>query len=120
MAVRLGPGPARDDLDAIFGLAAKYDLVLFDARRRAIHHPLGEMAAHASATFWPRGAVQAAVAGSIGAIVALVAWALAIPLLSGILVLIGGFLVVMAVLTFVHEGRERLRRRAGEASTPRG
>jgi len=90
----------------IFGLAAKYDLVLFDTRSRRIHLPLDEMAARASATFWPGGAIQAAVAGGIGGVVAVVAWFLGIPLLSGLLVLVGGFMVVTAVYTFIHEGRK--------------
>ena len=64
------------------------------------------MAAHASATFWPGGAIQAAVAGGIGGVIAVVAWFLGIPLLSGVLVVVGGFMVVMAVYTFIHEGRK--------------
>jgi hypothetical protein len=103
--MRLSPAMQGDTLELIFGLAAKYDLVLFDTRSRLIHLPLGEMAAHASATFWPGGAIQAAVAGGIGGLIAVVAWFLGIPLLSGVFVLVGGFVVVMAVYTFIHEGR---------------
>jgi hypothetical protein len=110
--MRFGPGTAREDLEAIAGLAAKYDLVLFDARHRRVHHPLGDLAAYASATFWWRGATQAALAGGGGAFLAVVAYALSIPLLSGLLILVGGFLFVMAILTFVHEGRETLKRRS--------
>lgn len=65
------------------------------------------MAAQASATFWPAGAIQAAIAGGIGGIVALVAWFLGIPLISGVLVLVGGFMFVMAMFTFVYAGRKR-------------
>lgn len=53
---------------------------------------LEEMAAYASATFWPRGAIRAAVAGAVGGLLAVGAWLIGIPLLSGVLVLIGGFL----------------------------
>jgi hypothetical protein len=102
----LSPATQGDTLELIFGLAAKYDLVLFDTRSRRIHLPLDEMAARASATFWPGGAIQAAVAGGIGGVVAVVAWFLGIPLLSGLLVLVGGFMVVTAVYTFIHEGRK--------------
>jgi hypothetical protein len=106
VAIRLSnPSPA-DVLDTIFGLAAKYDLALFDARSRRVRLPLEEMAAHASATFWPGGAIQAAVAGGVGGLLAVVAWVLEIPVLSGLVVLVGGFLVVMAVYTFVHEARK--------------
>jgi hypothetical protein len=120
VGMRLPPATPHDVLDSIFGLAAKYDLVLFDARSRRVHFPLEEMAAHASATFWPAGAIQAAVAGSIGGVIAVVGWLVGIPLLSGLLVLVGGFVVVMAVYTFVHEGRKAaIARRAGK-SPPRG
>jgi hypothetical protein len=107
--MRLAPATSLDALDTIFGLAAKYDLVLFDARSRRVHIPLEEMAAHASATFWPGGAIQAAVAGGIGGVIAVVGWFLGLPLLSGILLLLGGFMVAMAVYTFVHEARKSVK-----------
>ena len=106
VGMRVSPGTSREEIENIFGLAAKYDLVMFDARSRRLHLPLEAMAAHASATFWPAGAIQAAVAGGIGAVIAVVAWFLGIPLLSGLLMLIGGFMFAMAVYTFVHEGRK--------------
>lgn len=109
VVISLSPTAPRDTIEAIFGLAAKYDLVLFDARSRRVHLPLEEMAAHASATFWPGGAIQAGVAGGIGGVIAVVAWFLGIPLLSGLLVVVGGFLVVMAVYTFIHESRKATR-----------
>jgi hypothetical protein len=106
VAIRLSrPAPA-EVLDTIFGLAAKYELVLFDTRSHRVHRPLEEMAAHASATFWPGGAIQAAVAGGVGGLLAVVAWVLEIPVLSGLLVVIGGFMVVMTVYTFIHEARK--------------
>ena len=121
VAIRLSPAPSRDVLNSIFGLAAKYDLVLFDTRSRRVHLPLEAMAAHASATFWPGGAIQAAVAGGIGLLIAVVAWVIGIPVLSWVLVLIGGFMFVMAVYTFIHEGRQALRTaRTGGKSPPPG
>ena len=107
VTIRLSPVMPHDALDTIFGLAVKYDLVVFDAASRRIHLPLDEMAAHASATFWPAGAIQAAAAGGIGGLVAVVAWFLGIPVLSGIVVVIGAFMFVMAVYTFIHEGRKK-------------
>jgi hypothetical protein len=107
VGMRVSPGTPSDELETILGLAAKYDLVLFDTRSRRVHLPLGAMAAHASATFWPAGAIQAGVAGGIGGAVAVVAWLLGIPLLSGLLMLAGGFMFAMAVYTFIHEGRKR-------------
>src|SRR4051794_9852220 len=90
VAMRLSPTTPRETLEAIFGLAAKYDLVLFDARSGRVHAPLAAMAAHASATFWPAGAVQAGVAGVLGATIAVLAWVIGIPILSGVLIVVGG------------------------------
>jgi hypothetical protein len=117
VAISLAPTAAGDTLENIYSLAAKYDLVLFDPRNRRLRLPLDEMGAHASATFWTAGAIQAAVAGGVGAIIAIVAWALGIPVVSGVLMVVGGFMVLMAVYTFVHEGRKAAnnRRRGGES-----
>ena len=104
--VRVSSGTAQTELENIFSLAAKYDLAVFDTRSRRVHLPLEAMAEHASATFWPAGAIQAAVAGGIGGVIAVVAWFLGIPILSGLLMLIGGFMFAMAIYTFVHEGRK--------------
>jgi hypothetical protein len=112
VAMRWGPGASRDDLQSILGLAAKYDLVLYEPRTRRVIQPLAAMAEHASATFWPRGAIQAGVAGVVGLAIAVVAFVLSIPALSGIAIVIGLFLAVMSVLTFVAEGRAARRRRA--------
>ena len=121
VGISLAPTISREALEAIFGLAAKYDLVLFDTRSRRVHLPLEAMADYASATFWPAGAIQAAVAGGIGAVLAVGAWLLGIPVLSGLLVVVGGFMVVMAVYTFIHEGRKAAgARRTGGESPPRG
>jgi hypothetical protein len=111
VAIRLPPAAQVAVPDSILGLAAKYDLVLFDARSRSLHRPLEEMAAYASATFWPSGAIQAGVAGIVGGAVALIAWVLAIPVLSGILILAGAFMFVMAVYTFIHEGQRAMKAR---------
>jgi hypothetical protein len=120
VGIRVSPDTPPDTLEAIFGLAAKYDLVLFDARSRRMARPLEAMAEHASATFWPGGAIQAAVAGGIGGAIAVVAWILSIPVVSGILVVVGGFMAVMAVFTFVHEGRKRLAGRRARDTPPDG
>ena len=58
VAIRLSPAAQLEALETVLGLAAKYDLVLFDSRSSRIHLPLEEMAAHASATFWPAGAFR--------------------------------------------------------------
>ena len=109
VVISLAPTAPRGTLEAIIGLAAKYDLVLFDARSRRVHLPLGETAADAGATFWTGGAMRAAVVGGLGVVIAVVAWFLGSPLLSGLLVVVGAFLVAMAVYTFIHEGRKATR-----------
>lgn len=111
VAMRLGQATTGEDLEEILGLATKYDLVLFDARNARVFQPLQAMAEHASSTFWPRGAIQAAVAGLAGAVVAAIAWLLSIPILSGIVIVVGGFMAAMAVLAFVAEARAARRRR---------
>jgi hypothetical protein len=111
VGISVAPTAPRDTLEAIFGLATKYDLVLFDARSRRVHLPLKETADYASATFWPAGAIQAAVAGGIGGAIAVAAWFLGIPVLSGVLMVVGGFMVLMAVYTFIHEGRKAANNR---------
>jgi hypothetical protein len=98
-------------LDSVYGLAAKYDLVVYDAGGRGLHLPLDEMAAYASATFWPAGAIQAAVAGGAGLVIAVVAWFLGIPVISGVAIVIGLFLFGGAIYTFIHEGRKAIRGR---------
>ena len=109
--IPVSPTTPRDVMDLIFGLGAKYDLVLFDTRSRSLHLPLEEMAAYASATFWPAGAIQAAVAGGAGLVIVVVAWFIRIPVLSGVAIVIGLFLFVGAIYTFTHEGRKAMRMR---------
>jgi hypothetical protein len=107
VAIRLTPATARDEIEEVFGLATKYDLVVFDPRTPRITRPMEALAAYASATFWPRGAIRGAVAGLIGLAVAVGAWIVGIPILSGILVLFGGFMFVLCVWTFIHQARKR-------------
>jgi hypothetical protein len=119
VGIRLSPDMPHDAIDDIYGLATKYDLVLYDPHNRRVHHPLEDMAEYASATFWPRGAIQASTAGLVGGAAAVVAWMLAIPVVSGLVALGGGFMVVMAVWSLVHEGRKTIGgRRGGRASSP--
>jgi hypothetical protein len=112
VTIRLKPDTALEDLDDIFSLAAKYDLTVFDPRIPRIMRPLDLMAEQATATFWPGGAIQAFVAGAAGLGIAILGWYLGIPVVSWIAILIGGFLAVMSILTFVHEGRRTLARRS--------
>lgn len=112
--IPLSPPTSRHTLNTILSLAAKYDLVVFDSQSGSLQRPLQEMAEFAAATFWPAGAIRAALAGGIGAIMAGVAWSVGIPILSGIVILIGGFLVLTAVITFVHAGLTVMKARRPE------
>ena len=111
VAIRLPPEHGRDALESILGLATKYDLVVFEPTAGRLFEPLAALGEHASATFWPAGAIRAAVAGLAGAASAAIAWLLGIPILSGVVAVAGGFMAVMAVFTFAVEGRAALRRR---------
>jgi hypothetical protein len=115
VAIRLTASTTRDALEDILGLAAKYDLVLYDARRGAVIEPLAALGDYPSATFWPGGAIQAGVAALGGLAIATIAFLLSIPVVSGIVIAIGGFIAIMSVYTFVHEGRAAMRRRGPTA-----
>ena len=120
VAIRITPSATVDDVDDVFSLAVKYDLVLFDRRSGRVHFPLQEMADYADATFWPGGAIQAALAGAFGLLIAIAAWIVGIPILSGIVIVVGGFMFVMAVFTFVHAGRTWFGSRRTDGDAPPG
>ena len=113
VAIRL-PAMPQEAFNEVMSLAVKYDLVVFDTRTPQVRFPQREMAAYASATFWPAGAIQAATAGGFGAVIAIIAWVVAIPILSGVVIVIGGFMAVMAIWTFIVEGRRALHSRSRE------
>jgi hypothetical protein len=100
-------------LNLMYGTATKFDLLFLDANQRVIHQPLQEMATYASATFWPSGAIRAVIAGGAGLVAAIVAYLLGIPIVSGIVIIIGLFLFVLSVATLVSEARKRGRPRTG-------
>jgi hypothetical protein len=103
--VHMPAGLTREVLESIFGLATKYDLVVFDPHRNRVYEPMAEMAKYASATFWPRGAIRTVVAGVIGLAIAVGSWVVGIPILNVVGVLVGGFLVVLCVVTLAFEAR---------------
>jgi len=108
--IHFPPQPTHDLVSSVIGLATKYDLIVYDPQRGRVDEPLAAMAEYASATFWPRGAIRALLAGVIGLAIAVVAWLSGIPVLNVLGVLVGGFLFVLSVFTFVAEGRKRLGR----------
>ena len=120
VAIRATRETTGEDVNDVFSLAVKYDLVVFDARSGRVHFPFKEMADYADATFWPSGAIRTAVAGVLGLGLAIVGWVLPIPFVGWILIIPGVFLVVTAVITFVHAGRTRFGSRRTDGDAPPG
>jgi hypothetical protein len=117
VVIRDYPSVAAAVRQDMLSLATKYDLAVFypdGPNGPVLQFPLQALEAYASATFWPAGARQAATAGVGGAILATVAWFIGIPIISGVLIVIGVFLAAMAVLTFLWEGRRALAPRREE------
>jgi hypothetical protein len=113
IAIRL-PGEQarlREVLEEVYSLAVKYDTVVYEPGRGTIQLPNAELAEYASATFWPRDAIRTLVAILIGLAVAIGAWLLGIPLLSGGIALFAVFMIGIFVFTLVAEGRKALQRR---------
>jgi hypothetical protein len=122
IAIRLPRDDAaavHEAVEEIYSLAVKYDTVVYEPGRGVIHEPQREMAAYASATFWPRSAIRTVVAIVIGLAVAVVAWQLGIPLVSGGVALFALFMVVIFVVTLVSEGRKAVGRRSGAGDPER-
>lgn len=114
IAVRLpraDPALLREAVEEVYSLALKYDTVVYDANRGAVHRPNREMSEAASLAFWRRDAIRTVVAIVIGLAVAVGAWQLGIPLLSGGVALFAAFMVGIFVFTLVSEGRKALERR---------
>lgn len=103
------PDDLREVLGEVYGAAAKFDVLLFDAGLGRLHEPLAELGAYASATFWPGGAIRAAGVGGGALLAAIAAWLIGIPIVSGIVIVVGLFVFSLAAFTFLVEGRKRLR-----------
>ena len=113
VAIRLprdDAGALREAVAEIYSLATKYDTIVYEPGRGAIHQPNREMAEYASATFWPGGAIRTLVALVIGVVVALIAWQVGLPLVSGVVALFALFMVGIFAFTLVAESRKRLGR----------
>jgi len=113
---RTTPEELNEALSIVYGTATKFDLVFLDANQGVVHQPLAEMSAYASATFWPYGAIRSIVVGGVALLVAIAAYLVGIPILSGLVVIVGAFMVVLSVVTLVAEAR----RRPGTTEPPRG
>ena len=106
---RTTPEQLREALSIVYGTATKFDLVFLDVNQGVIHTPMAEMSAYASATFWPYGAIRSVLVGGAGLIGAVGAYILSIPIISGLVIIVGLFLFVLSVVTLVAEARKRGR-----------
>jgi hypothetical protein len=85
-----------EDLDTIVELARRYDLVLYDPQGPSFHSPPDENEDAASGPTigeYVRGVLLAA----FGVLLALLAWKASIPVLSWIVIFVGGFVTLVAV-----------------------
>jgi hypothetical protein len=104
---RTTPEELREAVSIVYGTATKFDVVFLDANQGVIHRPMEEMSAYASATFWPMGAIRAVLVGLAGLAAAIVAYLVGIPIVSGLVIIVGIFLFVLSVATLVAEARKR-------------
>jgi hypothetical protein len=109
---RNDPDLAREVLEEVFSLAVKYDVVVYEPARGIIRRPQAEVADYASSTFWPGGAIRTVIAIVIGVAVVVGAWAVGVPLVSGIVALFAAFMVAIFAFTLVVEGQKARKRRS--------
>ncbi len=103
-----------EDLDAIVELARKYDLVLYDPQGPSFHSPADE---NEGAPYVPTMGeyVRGALLAVFGVLLAVLAWKASIPVMSWIVVFVGGFVALVAVSTTVAVGYEAWRERSSRA-----
>jgi hypothetical protein len=108
VAMYLRWGAPDEAIDFIAERARRHALVLYDPQGSDVHLPDDPLTRDEE---WPpfraRDAVRAAVAGILGLVIAAVAWRLGILIISGLAAVIGLFLFVMSIYTFVVEARRR-------------
>ncbi|HET9853025.1 MAG TPA: hypothetical protein VFP56_11030 [Candidatus Limnocylindrales bacterium] len=95
----------REVLSDVYGTATKFDLVLLDAANGRLHEPMAEMGAYADRTFWPNGAIRSAIAGGGGLVAAIAAYVIGIPIVSGVVMIVGLFMFLLSVAVFVSYAR---------------
>jgi hypothetical protein len=98
LSIRWGANDA--DLDTIVELARKHDLVLYDPQGPSFHSPAGE---HEGKPYVPTVGeyVRGALLTAFGVLLVVGAWKLSIPVLSWIIVFVGGFIAFVAVFGLV-------------------
>jgi hypothetical protein len=96
VALSLRWSAADEDLDTIVELACKYELVLYDPQGPSFHSPVDDDDEPYSPGFGEY--VRGALLVLFGAALAIGAWTLSIPILSWVLVLVGAFVALVALL----------------------
>lgn len=111
VVVPLEAATLRETLEDVYGLATKYDLLVYDPQRGRIDAPMAAMSAEASAAFWPGGAIRSIVATAVAIGVAAGAWSIGIPIVSGIVIVFAVFMALIFLATIAVEGRRALTSR---------
>jgi hypothetical protein len=110
MSIRWGADD--EDLETIVELAREYDLVLYDPQGPSFHSPADET--EGAPPYVPSTGefLRGVLLVAFGLVLATVAWKLSIPVLSWMLVFVGGFVAVVAVLGLVATSVQFVRARA--------
>jgi hypothetical protein len=95
-----------DVLDAIEELARKYELVLYDPQGPDVGVPSPERHVAVGPTFGD--VARTFVLGSFGVLLAVGAWVVSIPILTWIIVAVGGFVAFVAAFILFEFAREVL------------
>jgi hypothetical protein len=102
------------DLDTIVDLARRYDLVLYDPQGPSFHSPPDE---NEDAAYGPTIGehVRGVLLAAFGVLLALLAWKASIPVVSWILIFVGGFITLVAGGTTLAIAYEAWRGRASRS-----
>ena len=100
-----------EDLDTIVELARNHDLVLYDPQGPSFHSPADE---NEGVPYAPTAGeyVRGVLLAAFGLLLALLAWKASIPVLSWIVIFVGGFVAFVAVSTTVAVAVQDWRDRA--------
>jgi hypothetical protein len=93
-------GADGDDLDTMVELARKYDLVMYDPQGPSFHSPADE---NEGVPYVPSAGeyVRGLLLTAFGVLFTYVAWKLSIPVLSWLLMFVGGFVAFVAAFSTV-------------------
>jgi hypothetical protein len=102
-------GADDDDLDVIVDLAREHDLVLYDPQGPSFHSPEVEETSPYKPS--PGEFVRGALLLVVGTLGAVGAWKLSVPVLTWLLVFVGGFVALVAAVALVATAQQAWRAR---------